>query len=285
MEIFILSKIPFRYREEMYGIATQLNRTVGEVLLLNIFYDLLASNDSNNLLPFESSSIIFQDNTTSLYHLTKFDYHFKNLIKNMTFIVNFNQNGNLLFTSHHYGGFIGVMSGVKANKFTISLNSRAKGHQIDNMKYIFHHQFNSISLTIRAIFEYENSFEDAMLVISETPYAAPASFTLTGTKCHQGIVVMSDRYKTLAIKYINESRYKFLLSNEEENPSKISIILSKINYNMINSLGNTTSKDFLYKIFESKLNLEKNSTNIFQTIMSSNILNLIYNYSKFMEEE
>lgn len=189
IELLIFSKLPFRYREEIYGIAHHLNTTVGEILILNIFYDLIASENMNKLIPFVSSSIILHDNKTFIYHGYKINYLFKDLIKNMTFIVNFYQNGNILFTSHHYGGFIGIVNGVKINKFTISLNSRCKGNYLDNIKFILYHQFNSIPLTIRATLEFENTFEDAMLVLSETPYVAPASITITGTKCQQGIIV------------------------------------------------------------------------------------------------
>uniref|UniRef100_A0A0K0ED95 NAAA-beta domain-containing protein n=1 Tax=Strongyloides stercoralis TaxID=6248 RepID=A0A0K0ED95_STRER len=284
IELLIFPKLPFHYREEIYGIAINLNRSVGEVLILNIYYDLLASEDMIDVLPFVSSSIILKCNQTSIYHGSKIDYLFKDLIKNMTFIVNFYQNDNILFTSLHYGGFIGVINGVKRNKFTISLNSRGKGNYIDNIKFILYHQFNPITLIIRATLEYENTFEDAMLVISETPYVAPASFTITGTKYYQGIVVTTDRYKTLAIKNINESIHNIILSNEEEKPLQSKIILSEINYQMTNDSEKVNFGDILNRVLENNYTINDNSSNIFQTVMSANFINYIYNYSKFIEK-
>uniref|UniRef100_A0A0N4Z2E6 NAAA-beta domain-containing protein n=1 Tax=Parastrongyloides trichosuri TaxID=131310 RepID=A0A0N4Z2E6_PARTI len=247
IELFILPKLPHQYREEITGISKILQRPIGEVLVYNIFYDLISSKEIDQMLPFKSSSVIIQDKENNLiYQISKFDYLFNESIKNITFIVNFYQNNNLLYTSYHYGGYIGVLSGVKYNKFSITLNTREKGHLKDNLKYILYRQFNSVSLTIRTALEYENNFEDAILVLSETPYSVPVSFSITGNKEIEGCVVTSDRYKTLDVKYLNDT---FLLSQKEDDSYLIDGIVNEINNQL-----NTTGKVVIDKILGGSYN-------------------------------
>lgn len=86
------------------------------------------------LLPFQShydlyvfsfcTGILAVDSKGQVLHGRNLDYDLAPYLSNLTFIAKFQRNNELVFTSAHLAGFIGVITGHKYKQFTFQINER-----------------------------------------------------------------------------------------------------------------------------------------------------------------
>lgn len=84
LALMIDKHFPEPYPAEMKGVSKALNISLAETILLNILYDLSAY----------CTSIVAQDKKGNIFHGRNLDYEFSEILRNISFISNFQSKGN-----------------------------------------------------------------------------------------------------------------------------------------------------------------------------------------------
>uniref|UniRef100_A0AC35UEU6 NAAA-beta domain-containing protein n=1 Tax=Rhabditophanes sp. KR3021 TaxID=114890 RepID=A0AC35UEU6_9BILA len=189
VDYFALPNLPKDYQDELRGIALVSGRRLDEVLLFNIIYDLTSSHFLPKYGDKEDVSVIAGGQNNTIFHGTNLINMFSPKSQQHILTIEFYQNKNLLFKSNHIPGFIGTITAYKPNHFSISLNLKKEGNDVDNLLSLTSGNFHSIPLTIRKVFEVANSFERAILFLSNTNFIAPSFVTIGGINSTQGAII------------------------------------------------------------------------------------------------
>ncbi|KAH9491918.1 Acid ceramidase [Bulinus truncatus] len=192
--------LPSPFDEEIKGIAQASGMNLGEVVLYNLFYEFSDF----------CTSIITEDYTGTLYHARNLDFglFFGWDVKNKTWtmteklrplIVNLDwqQNGKTLFRSVNYAGYTGILTAVKPNLFTLTINERGDkdgGGIVGILKWILGDRNESwLGFLTRSVLEKATSFTQAKAMLENTVMLSPAYFILGGNKSGEGVVITRDR--------------------------------------------------------------------------------------------
>ncbi|XP_052791984.1 acid ceramidase-like [Mya arenaria] len=190
--------LPSPYKEELRGMANVSGIMLGDLFTYNIFYELFTV----------CTSIVSQDVNGKMYHARNLDFGLflgwdvKNRTWELTEVlrpaiinVDWQRDGQTVFRSVQYAGYIGVLTAVKKGVFTYSMNERFRldGGYMGILEYIQDHKGSWMSLMARDTLETAKSFEEAFNTFSNTQLIAPGYFILGGTKPDQGVVITRNR--------------------------------------------------------------------------------------------
>ncbi|OXB64493.1 hypothetical protein ASZ78_005149, partial [Callipepla squamata] len=119
--------LPYPFNEELQGIANSSGIPLGEIVIFNIFYEIFTV----------CTSIVAEDKTGKLYHARNLDFGLflgwdvKNnswtvtrTLKPTVVSLDFQRNNKTVFRSTNFAGYIGMVSGVKPDLFTLTMNER-----------------------------------------------------------------------------------------------------------------------------------------------------------------
>lgn len=188
--------LPSPYREEMVGISRVSGLPVSEVTLYNIFYEVFTF----------CTSIIVQDSTGRLYHGRNLDFglflgwnpkehtwQVAELLKPMVVQLEWRRSGELLYQSVSYTGYVGVLTAVKKDKFTFSLDERfsLEGGFVGLLEWVLlkDHKQKWIAFITREVMEQADSYEAAKYTLSHSRLLAPVYFILGGAQRGQGSII------------------------------------------------------------------------------------------------
>lgn len=190
--------LPNPYRDEIKGIANATGIYEGEIFVYNIFYELFTV----------CTSIVAHDSTGKMYHVRNLDFGLflgwdpKNRTWQLTDVlrpaivnVDWQRSGKTVFKSVNYAGYVGVLTAIKPNKFTFSLDERfsVDGGYLGILAYILQKTGSWTSLLAREVFENAIDFADARDKLANTQLIAPGYFILGGTKPGEGVVITRNR--------------------------------------------------------------------------------------------
>ena len=176
--------LPEPYAAEILGIGQRSKVPVGDLAILNILYDMLAG----------CTSIVAEDEMGHIYHGRNLDYGLTGLLQNITLIANFQRGGKTIYTGTTYAGYVGLLTGQKPYKFSISLNERDTGERWMNAATaLLAKNASLVSFRIRDTLENEQSFQDAYNVLMDVTFIAPSYIIIAGVKSGQGAVITRDR--------------------------------------------------------------------------------------------
>ena len=201
----IISK---EYLEEIEFVSSISRYTPDQVLTANLYYDILKFYFGCTAFAFESSD--------GVLHARNLDWHTENnLLSEHSRVFNFQKDGKTIFRSVGWLGFIGVLSGVKKGKFSVTLNAVLSS---DAPEYA-----HPISFFLRDVLTSAESFEEAKKQLEVTTIASDCLLLLSGTKESQlsviertpkrfatrvadnGHVVVTNDYKYLKNEFSGES--------------------------------------------------------------------------------
>lgn len=182
------------YAGEMRGIAKALNISLGDVVLLNIIYDLTAY----------CTSIVSQDSKGQIWHSRNLDYGFTDMLKNITVAVDFQTGGKTAYSVITYAGYVGVLSGQKPYGFTITVDERDQGNIILNLLVgILDKSVVPVSFLVRDALMKSPDFNAAVNLLANTPTAAPVYYIIAGVKPGEGTIITKGRLEPDDIWTIN----------------------------------------------------------------------------------
>uniref|UniRef100_A0AC34R5Y6 Ceramidase n=1 Tax=Panagrolaimus sp. JU765 TaxID=591449 RepID=A0AC34R5Y6_9BILA len=118
---------PREYALEIDGIAEATGISVADLSMMNIYYELSRF----------CTSIVAQDVNGQTYHARNLDFgqlfvwdtklstwHLSEALRKVTVNIDFVKNGQVIFKGTTFAGHIGIITGMKPDKFTISMNAK-----------------------------------------------------------------------------------------------------------------------------------------------------------------
>jgi len=166
--------ISSEYNAEIDFIASISKFTPNEVAVANLYYDILKF--------YFGCTAYAVSNGTSIFHARNLDWHTdNNLLSKHTLIFDFQKSGKTIYKTVGWPGFVGVLSGTKPGKFSLTLNAILSDDQAE-IAY-------PISFLLRDTLEQSNSFEEAKIKIEETGIACDCLILLSGNKPSEMTVI------------------------------------------------------------------------------------------------
>ncbi|XP_042325602.1 LOW QUALITY PROTEIN: acid ceramidase [Sceloporus undulatus] len=203
------STLPPPFKEEIEGIASASENTLGDIVVFNIFYEIFTV----------CTSIVAEDKTGKLYHARNLDFGLflgwdvKNSswsvtkeLKPLMVSLEFQRNNKTVFKSANLAGYVGMVSGLKPGAFSLTMNERFSldGGYIGLFEWIMGQRDGWwMSFLTRSVLENGTSYEDAKDKLSNSKLLAPAYFILGGNKSGEGCIITRTRSAVLDIWPLN----------------------------------------------------------------------------------
>lgn len=183
LKAYSLGFVHTTYRQEMASLAEQINRPTEDVLLGNLYYDVLK-------VIFGCTAFAV-DTPNGPLHARNLDWWTENdMLSRFTTLVHYQQtNPDMNFTTVGWPGYVGAMSGVAPGRFAITLNAVLSKDRPTVGK--------PISLFMRTVFEKAQTFEDAVQMLTRQRLTSDCLLLVTGTQ--SGEMVVIERTPTRAV--------------------------------------------------------------------------------------
>jgi acid ceramidase len=189
------TKLKAPYGDEIKGMAETVGIPVGELVFYNIFYEIFSV----------CTSIVASDAQGNMFHARNLDFGLfmgwdysthnwmvTQKLRKMIVNLDFTKNGQTLYKTVAFAGYIGVLTGMKPNAFTLTLNERfdlLNGGYNGIIDFIMGEPTNFATFFTREIMEECTSYDEALQRVYNTPMASPAYIILGGTTPSQGAVL------------------------------------------------------------------------------------------------
>ncbi|XP_069313439.1 N-acylethanolamine-hydrolyzing acid amidase [Eulemur rufifrons] len=175
--------LPQPFTGEIRGMCDFLNLSLADCLLVNLAYESSAF----------CTSIVAQDSRGGIYHGRNLDYPFGNILRKLTLDVQFLKNGQVAFTGTTFIGYVGLWTGQRPHKFTVSGNERDKGWWWENVIAALFQRHSPISWLLRTTLNESENFEAAIYKLAKTPLIADVYYIVGGTSSQEGVVITRKR--------------------------------------------------------------------------------------------
>ncbi|XP_077574828.1 acid ceramidase [Stigmatopora nigra] len=201
----MVNTLPYPFADEIKGIATASGIPLGEVVLFNIFYEVFTV----------CTSVVAEDTKGNLVHGRNLDFGLfmgwdvKNkswviseLLKPLVVNVDFQRHNQTVFKSTNFAGYVGMLTGIKPNLFTLTMNERFSldGGYIGILEWILGKRDGIwMSFLTRSVLENATSYEEAKFQLAQTKLLAPAYFILGGNATGQACIITRSRTASLDI--------------------------------------------------------------------------------------
>lgn len=162
------------YLEEIECIASISDYTADQVLLANLYYDFLKL--------YLGCTAFAVETPQGNFHARNLDWWTdNNLLSSHSRIFLFQRAGKTVFKTVGWLGFIGALSGIKPNGFSITLNAVSSNDSAELAM--------PVSFLLRDVLEKCNSLGEAQSVLEQTKIASDCLLLLTGTKADEMVVI------------------------------------------------------------------------------------------------
>ncbi|XP_063314762.1 N-acylethanolamine-hydrolyzing acid amidase [Pelobates fuscus] len=173
------------YASELRSISRILDISVGDVFLINLFYELTVY----------CTSIIAQDDQGNIYHGRNLDHDLHMILRHLTVDLHFIRNGEIAYTGTTYIGYVGLWTGQSPHKFTVSGNARGEhsGKWWENLNSAYLKSGTAVGWLIRDTLNDAKDFQSAAIKLTYTPIIAEAYLIMAGTKPNEGLAITRNR--------------------------------------------------------------------------------------------
>lgn len=162
------------YLKEIEGIASICDFNAHEILVANLYYDILK-------FYFGCTAFaVFTD--SKMLHARNLDWHTdNNILSRYSKVFDFQKSGKTVFKTIGWPGFVGALSGTRPQHFSITLNAVLSNDQPEIA--------TPISFLLRDVLETCNSFNEAKEMLENTTIASDCLLLLSGTQKHEKVVI------------------------------------------------------------------------------------------------
>ena len=178
------------YNEEMEIWAAYMGRDKGAVVSANLAYELsqVSTWSGSTLQKIKSkigfcSSVAFYLPAIGMVHARNMDWELEGIRKS-TILIDYINGPCGDFTAVSIPGMVGVLSGVAKGRFSATINLAPSANFSPNIISGW-----SILLLLRYAFEYCDTYEDAVEILSNATSVAPAFVQVVGAKRGQACVI------------------------------------------------------------------------------------------------
>ena len=204
------ARLPAWAREEMLGVADALNVTFGDVVIVNLFFEIT---------PFCTSIVSQSAASGSIYHARNMDFglampQLSASLRDIAIDVEFWNSGKLAFSATTFAGYVGVATGMRAGAFSVTANEREMTGSIP-VPNIFKSLINLVNVlmstdaypvtwAVRELLEKEDSdFDRAVSLLGAQKFATQMYLTIGGVSAGEGVVLTRGRNELLNTWRIN----------------------------------------------------------------------------------
>uniref|UniRef100_A0A8C5BV64 Acid ceramidase n=1 Tax=Gadus morhua TaxID=8049 RepID=A0A8C5BV64_GADMO len=181
---FLVETLPYPFGDELRGVAAASGLPLGNLFHgRNLDFGLFMGWDMKN-----RSWIVAEQ------------------LKPLVVNVDFRRNNQTVFKSTTFAGYIGMLTGIKPNVFTLTMNERFSldGGYIGILEWILGQRKGMwMSFLTRSVLENATSYEVAKTRLAQTELLAPAYFILGGNQTGQGCIITRSRLLSLDILEID----------------------------------------------------------------------------------
>jgi acid ceramidase len=192
----ILARYPYDWADELRGISEVSGIALDELITFNFGYELMGLCTSIVATNLESGVTYHGRNLDfGLFmgvNWTQVQWIFTENLRNCTFNVEMMKSNEVFYKGTFFCGFIGLLTGVRENVMTITVNSRFDDNHdqywFDWLKNTDDTDWQETFLTRSAI-ETQNTYQDAINYIHDTPIMSPGYIIIGGPEPFQGAVL------------------------------------------------------------------------------------------------
>ncbi|GMS90722.1 hypothetical protein PENTCL1PPCAC_12897, partial [Pristionchus entomophagus] len=193
------------YRDEIQGIADASGIPLGQIVMYNLIYEIIAG----------CTSVVAADENGSLFHARNLDFglwigwnpighewELSRALSNNIVNIRWLRGGKVLYKSNNFAGFVGVYNGVKQGKFALTANARG-GSDHPVMHWFAGETPNAKWMTwlARETMENDNTYAEAKEHLMSTELLSNVYYILSGTKPDEACVISRGHEKT---EYLTE---------------------------------------------------------------------------------
>jgi len=183
---------PKEYAAEIRGCATAMGLDYGWLTLVNLGYEISDA----------CTSIIAQTPEGNILHARNMDFWdgiwLTDHLKNLTMTIDYQKGGKTQYYATTFAGYVGVLSGMKPNGFSISIDTRFYSQGISQFFYeiiaaITEKNATLVSFLSRDVLARETNFESAIENLSNDLLIADVYYIVGGVSADQGAVISRNR--------------------------------------------------------------------------------------------
>ena len=162
------------YLEEIEFIASISNFSEDQVLIANLYYDVLKF--------YLGCTAFAIENEQGIIHSRNLDWWTdNNILSTYSKIFDFQRSGKTVFKTIGWLGFIGALSGTKPGKFSLTLNAVSSGDKAE--------MAIPVSFLLRDILDSSDSFQQSQQKLEVTTIASDCLLLLTGVNSGEMVVI------------------------------------------------------------------------------------------------
>ena len=184
------------YSEELQGIADVSGLPVGKIALMQIAYEVFAA----------CTSIVVNAPSNDgrsekvPFHIRTMDWDMEEL-KPLTIEVNFVRGGVTIFKGTTWAGYVGVLTGMRPDAFSVSVNYRRsrEGHDRGLLRGVMSNMVEGlcrswpVSFLVREALDRCSTYTAAVNALHESDLMAPTYITVAGVAPGEGVVITRNR--------------------------------------------------------------------------------------------
>lgn len=193
----INNMLSYPYAEEMAGIAKAAEVPLSHIMMLNFMYEMTAFKKppEYNFTSRACITILAEEENGTVYLAHNTDYALAELLRKVTIIVNFQENGKTVYTGTTFAGYVGLISGQKPNSFVLNINERDKGDWWMNAFVALATDTDgAVLILIRdTLADPLMDFKTAVETIAHRRMIASSYFMIGGLKPSEAAVIAMDR--------------------------------------------------------------------------------------------
>jgi hypothetical protein len=217
----LTSYFPADYAAEMASIAPVLGLKLGDIVVLNLIYQIegigvncsLANNTGPcpakkgaNHEPGLCTSIIARDSNGQIFHGRNLDWSIPAMLRQLMVDVEYQRNGSTLFIGSQPVGYMGILHAVKPNGWSFSLDARNHGGNVlSNLIWSLLQHSLTPTQHARQVMESASSYTEAVTALSTGSLVNPAYYIVGGMLPHEGAVVTRDRHHAVDIRTLSNT--------------------------------------------------------------------------------
>lgn len=174
IEFYKSAIVPLSYQQEISSLAAICSFSENEVLIANLYYDILK-------FYFGCTAFAIHNGETML-HARNLDWHTDNdILSKHTCIFDFQKDGETIFETVGWPGFIGALSGTKPGSFSITLNA-VLSQDSPEIAY-------PVSFLLRDVLAEAGNYNEAKTTLEQTTIASDCLLLLSGISADEAVVI------------------------------------------------------------------------------------------------
>jgi len=171
------------YARELKAISKKSGIKLGRLVMLQLVYEISAC----------CTSIVVEDAEGTPHHIRTMDWQME-FLEPLTVELDIQKNGKTIFLATSWAGYVGILTGIKPDAFSVSVNFRVTdgGSMWSNIKNALTSCW-PVGFLVREIFESASSFNEAVGHLSNSNLIAPCYITICGLNSGEGVLLTRDR--------------------------------------------------------------------------------------------